>query len=483
MSGPKNVFYSTILNVITVAFPIIITPYTARVLGVVNMGVVTFASTFASYFLLFIMLGIPTYGVREIAKHRNNPLERSKIFSELFSVTIVSSIICSVIYVVTVFSIPILREDWPFLMVAGLQLLFGAFNIEWYLAGREDLRFITIRSVAVKVVCVAAIFLFVRQRDDLIIYLIINIVANVLGQMWTFFHVVMGDVKLVWRALNVRRHLRPVSILFVSGVAISVYTMLDTLMLRFLSDYEQVGFYGSAIKLSRMVLPFIVSASIVAVPKISRFFAEGNTEALADVSGRSFGFMSLLAPALTIGTMVIAPSFVPFFFGQEYVGAITPMIIVSSVMLLVGITNFYGGQVLIATGRDKQFMYGVIVGMVVNFVLNLFFIPLWGAVGAAWATVAAELAVAIAIITMALRCVPEIRPSYRTMIMSVVCSLPMFVYGWLAGLFFDSAMVSTLFIFGASIITFVVLEVFVVRDVIAREILERVIKNLRTIGR
>ncbi|MDR2362259.1 MAG: oligosaccharide flippase family protein, partial [Prevotellaceae bacterium] len=242
MSFKKNVAYNTILTVSNVAFPIVTTPYVSRILGVENIGIVNFAVTYASYFALFVALGIPMYGMREIAKQNNSPDGRNQVFSELFVINVVSAIIFSTVYLVTIFSVPALSHDREFLLITGISVLFVPFNVDWFFSGREKFKLVTLRTLAAKIIAVGGLFIFVRTREDIIPYLILTVVANLSSQIWNFGYMLKTEVKFRLKHLQIKKHLNAVLVLFASNIAISVYTMLSTLILGFMSDYTQVGY-------------------------------------------------------------------------------------------------------------------------------------------------------------------------------------------------------------------------------------------------
>lgn len=94
----KNFLYNATLNVVNVLFPIITIPYVSRILGVEQIGVFSFVVTIVSYFSLFAALGMPLYGTREIAKVMGDNLKLNKLFNELFSINVISSIFFTVVF-------------------------------------------------------------------------------------------------------------------------------------------------------------------------------------------------------------------------------------------------------------------------------------------------------------------------------------------------------------------------------------------------
>ncbi|SUE34863.1 flippase [Rikenella microfusus] len=479
MSLTHNVVYNILINVLNVAIPIITVPYVSRVFGVENVGVVNFALTYAAYFSLFVCLGIPVYGVREIGKCKDDPVQRNYIVSELFRIMLISTLFFTSLYVISIFVIPTLYAERVFLLAAGAGLIFSPFNVDWYYTGRENLKIVALRNMAVKILGVAILFIFVRSSRDIILYLILNTIANVGAQVWTFVYMLRHEIVLQYRKLNLKRHIKPVLILFLSSLAISIYTMLDTLMLGFLSDYTQVGYYSSAIKISRLLLPLVTAAAAASIPRIAYLYKENNRSELNRVTNKAFSFMALLAPPITIGLIAISKPFVPWFFGEAFMGAVPSMMVVSIIVLLIGVNNFYGPQVLLTTGNDKAFMGAVILGTISNFMLNLFFIPCWGALGASWASVVAESIVTATVIILASRLVPEIKPDYRPLIHSIAASLPMLLYGYVFSRYIDSLFWSVGCITIFSVLTFGILELFVFRDSTALDIRNRIFSKLR----
>ena len=182
----KNLIYNIILNVLNVLFPLITAPYVARVLLPENMGLYNFANTYAGYFALVAALGIPTYGVRAVAKCRDDKKALQDLFSEIFTINVISSFFTSIIFVASIFIVGQLQENWLFFLIAGIVVYTKPFSIEWIYQGLENFGFITIRSFIVKLLCVVSLFLFVHDVDDVLIYLLISVSATILNQVWNF---------------------------------------------------------------------------------------------------------------------------------------------------------------------------------------------------------------------------------------------------------------------------------------------------------
>ena len=113
METQKNVFYNVMLAISQVLFPLITFPYLVRVLGPSEVGLLNFAESIARYFMLLAALGIPVYGIREIAKHQKDILKRSQVFTEIFLINAVSTLLLSIVYLLLIIYVPKLNEEKP----------------------------------------------------------------------------------------------------------------------------------------------------------------------------------------------------------------------------------------------------------------------------------------------------------------------------------------------------------------------------------
>lgn len=424
MSVRKNLVYYIINNISAVIFPFITVPYVSRVLGIENIGIVSFATTYAQYFALVATLGIPLYGIKEIAKLKDKQQERNKLFSELFSLNLISGAICSLFYIISIYLIPELYKEKEFLLVTGTMVYLSAFSFDWFFNGRENFKMITIRSVIIKALSILLLFLVVKKEQDAIYYCAISALAIVLNNLWNFFYIIRNEVHISFYGLSYRPHIRPLFLLLATNVAVSIYTILDTIMLGFMSDYTEVGYYNSAIKITRLLLPFAIATTYVLIPKISYAYSRNDKLSCLHYLQRSFNLITLFATPISIGLIIIAPSFVPLFFGPEFGGTILPMQLLSTIILLVGLSNFFGLQILVSFGHEKKQFLCIISGTIVNVVINLIMIPRFGANGASIASVAAELLIALASITTVYRYL-HLKIKFTPLLQAAISCLPM----------------------------------------------------------
>jgi O-antigen/teichoic acid export membrane protein len=477
MSLKKNVAYNTILTVSNVAFPIITIPYVSRILGVENVGIVNFAIMYASYFMLFAALGIPIYGIREIAKYNNDPKGRQQVFSELFLINCISTFIFLIIYLATVYFVPTLRQDYEFLLIAGLFVLFIPLNVDWFFAGREKFKLITVRTIASKLISIGGLFIFVRTKDDIIPYLALTIVANLSSQVWNFVYMLKKEVRISFKNLQIKRHLNSVFVLFVSKIAVSVYT-LNTVMLGFLSDYTQVGYYTSAIKGNGVILPLVTSMSPVIIARINTLKGEDRKKQIAGLLNRSFGYMMMLAAPAAIGLIFTAPRFVPLFFGAEFVSATISVQLLSLLIVITGLGNLFGSQVLVAMGYEKKFLIAVLLGIASSFLLNMILIGPYGSLGASIASLIAEIIAVIVTLIFASKVI-SVHINRKNIYQPIVAALPIIPVSLIFNHIFEQNF-SYIFATALSSVTiYVFAMIFILKNEQANQVLHSIVEKIK----
>lgn len=386
----QNYIYNVLLNISKVIFPLITAPYVSRVLEPDGVGLFNFANTYAGYFALFAALGIPYYGIREVAKYKDDVESQTKFISEIISISIIATLVSSTLMFLSLVLVPQLNDNYLLFIVAGIVLYTTPFKIDWFFQGKEEFGYITFRSLVIKILSVILLFVIVRDKSDLLLYVALNACCSALNEVWNYIKLIRCGIHPYF-TLSGRKHIKPLFVLFSSTVAISVYTILDTLMLGFMTNYDQVGYYYCATHISKAVLPLVTSLAAVVLPRVTQLKEIGNWEEINILMNKSFSIVSFLSFPIAFGIIALAPAFVPLFFGEMYYGSIIPLQIIILTVIVIGFNNLTGIQILLGFGYDKYFLYSILSGTIINFVLNIMMIPMLGAAGAAISSVIAEI--------------------------------------------------------------------------------------------
>lgn len=392
-SVKKNFLYSSAYQLLVAVAPLVTTPYLSRVIGAEGNGIFTYTQSITNYFVLLAVMGMSTYGVRAIAEHATDRVERSRVFWEAFGMQALIGIVVFASYVC--YALVWGREYLGLFALWGMWVLGSALDVTWLLWGMQEFRIPTIRNFCTRLASIVLIFVLVRSPNDVWGY-----VAAISGAF-------LANALLVWPVVlryvdwvrptrkGMLSHLGPNVTLFIPVIATSLYTIMDKVMLGSMAGMGQTGLYDYAEKVSKMPMGVITALGAVVLPKMTTVIAEGRTEEARSLVATTMWFMQACALALAFGIAAVAPGFCPVFFGEGFEGSIVLLRILCVIVPLICATNVMGVQWMLPTKRDRLFTASVATGAVVNVAVNYFAIPAAGALGASVATVAAEVAVLV----------------------------------------------------------------------------------------
>lgn len=394
MGLKKNVLYSTFLAGSNYIFPLITYPYISRVLGVENIGICNFVISLISYFLLFSTMGLNTIGIRETAKYKGDKEKMSTVFSSIFALNFISTLIVLAVYISLVIWLPALQPYRDLLFIGTVQIMFTTFLIEWFYKGMEDFKYITIRSLFVKVLYVVAIFVFIKYREDYVIYFALTISSSVLNAIFNWNYK-KKHVSLSFKNINIRPYIKPFFILGVYAILTSMYISFNVVYLGFITNTTEVGYYTTATKLFGIMLAFFTAFSAVMMPRISSMLVTNDIESVKKLIYKSFELIFPLALTLILFCGYFTPEIVLMLSGKGYEGAIIPMRIILPLILVIGIEQILVVQLLVPMKEDKAILFNSIAGAVVGIGLNLLLVKHFMSTGSAFVWLGAEFTVFI----------------------------------------------------------------------------------------
>ena len=469
----KNYLYNLSYQLLVIILPLITTPYVSRVLGPEGIGAYSFTNSITQYFILFGALGLNLYGQREIAYKQSNKKEYSKLFYEIF---ILKTICLSLSIVVFYLMASNYTRYSQIFYIQIIDIVAAIFDISWLYQGLEDFKRIVIRNFLVKILGVILIFLFVKSPSDLYIYVLCYSGTLLLGNLSMFLYLPNTVTKLKLKDIDIKKHAKPAFILFIPQISISLYTLLDKTMIGLITSSDaEVGYYEQSQKIIKLLLTIITSLGTVMMPRIANIYAENNSKLINKYMVSTFSFVFLFSLPICFGIVGIANDFVPWFFGEGYDKVIINMIIISPIIVFIGLSNVIGTQYLLTTGKQKYYTKSVILGSIVNFFLNILFIPNFLSYGAAFATVCAECVVTLVQI-YSIRNDFNIKYIFRKNLKYLLMSIIMLVIVLIEGYFLSPNIISTVIQVISGIIIYIVLFIFT-KDENVFNILKKISKH------
>lgn len=291
-SVKKNFMYQMIYEIFKIILPFITSPYIARVIGAEGLGIYSYTYSIAFYFVLFSMLGLNNYGNRIVAQNRDDQSSLNIIFSNIIILHIGISIVVSLAYTVYVV---FFATDKLFAMIQALFVISGLFDISWFYFGIEKFKLTVTRSTVIKIINVILVFIYVKDASDLWKYCLIMALGTLVSQMilWLPLKKYVKVVKPNWKQMKI--HIKPLLVLFIPAIAVSLYKYMDKIMIGTLSSKSQLGYYENAEKILNIPLTIVVSFGTVMLPKMSNAVLYGNKKQIARYIQSSMKYIMCLA--------------------------------------------------------------------------------------------------------------------------------------------------------------------------------------------
>lgn len=400
MSVKNSVFYNVLLAISQVFFPLITFPYLARTLGPEHVGVLNFAESIAKYFVMLAALGIPIYGIREIAKVQNELKERTKIFAEIFTINLICTLGLSFIFLAAVFFIPQLNKEKVLFYWTIAYFIFQVFYLEWFFNGMNQFKFIAIRQFIIRFFFIIFVFILIKSQFDYVNYMRMQFGLSVLLAIINFNnlskHIALN--KASFSNLDLRKHIKPLLYIFLTIFSISIYFSLDTILLGFLANNESVGYYSTALKVNKLIIAVFGAVTVAIFPSLINLYHSQQIEKFRELIRQVFFVLvSLSIPAIVI-FISCAKEIVHVLFSQNFDRSILPLQITAPLILIVSLSSIFGFQVLSALAKDRQILYSAIIGMSVSIVLSILLVPTLMEVGEAITILVTELSVSVSFI-------------------------------------------------------------------------------------
>lgn len=388
----KNIAYNCIYQILILILPFITAPYLSRTIGAEGVGTYSFSQSIAMYFTYITVLGLSNYGNRSIASVLDDKEERSKVFFEIYAMQLIMFCLSIVAYIIYIIFFSIDRFA-AILMV--MWVLSSMLDINWFFFGMEQFKLTVIRNTCIKIVSVICIFVFVHSSEDVYKYIGIMTCSTLVSQccLWPYMRKFVYFIKPDWKGIV--RHFKPNLKLFIPVIAASMYNMMDKIMLGYMIDMKEVGFYENAEKIIKIIQSLIVAVGTVMLPRMTALFSQPQE----NVGNKYFDFsmeaVIIYVCAAIFGILSVADVFTELYFGPgfEKTGLLLRLLIIT--VFFFGIGNVLRTQFLIPKEMDRIFITSSLIGAGLNLIVNVLLIPKFASVGASIATIFAEVSVCV----------------------------------------------------------------------------------------
>ena len=389
-----NVIFNFVYQMLLFVTPLITAPYISRILGPDRIGIYSYTQSLVTYFVLFAGLGTATYGVRKIALFRDDKKNYSKNFWEIEIINVATSLISIFIWL---FFANFYTRYSIYLFIMTAELINVIFNISWFYQGLEKFQYTVTINAICRVLSVVAIFLFVKTSNDLPIYITISTCSTLLGSisMWLFLPRFVSRTTISLK--DMLTHLKENIVYFLPAIASSIYTVLDKTLIGIITqDDVQNGYYEQATKIISICKSLcFISVTGVMTSRMSYLFGKNDLVGIKKSIKSTMNITLGLSIGACFGLIAVASRFVPFFYGEGYDFTSLLLKVLAGIVPIICISNVLGYLYLTPIGKIKHGGLFLVIGSGVNLLLNIPFIYFFSSLGAAIASIVAELIITI----------------------------------------------------------------------------------------
>jgi O-antigen/teichoic acid export membrane protein len=344
----------------------------------------------------------------------------------------------------------------------------------------EDFRYITLRTIFFQIISVIAIFIFVKTKADVLKYFLIPVFISLLNTVVNTNYILRFiKFQAIKSKLQIKRHMKPLLLLFSVMLFTSIYNLLDTTLLGFLAKIANVGYYAVASKINRIPLSFVMVLAPVMLPRISVEFKNENYIEIKRLIAKTLQFVIFLGVPIMVGIYISAPEIILLISGRDFLPAIETLRIMSPIALIIGITTIFSTQLLIPMGKDKHLLYAVMFGTASSLILNFFLIPILKHNGAAISNLVAEIVVLTSCYLYAFKSI-KIKIPFKQILFTLISCVPFAGIIFITRQFFSSPLLVLLTTIVISVLYYLTIQILFLKNLILIEVKDTLQKKMQS---
>lgn len=382
----SNVVYQAVYQLLQVILPIITVPVVSGALGPKGLGIYNFTTSITNYFVLFAGLGLSNYGVREIARCRDNRDRMSHKFFELEGMSILVSIGIFMVY----FILLIFLKYREFYLIEVFLVIAAVLDISWFYIGIEEFGKVSLANIIIKITSFLLIVFLIHDYSDTKLYVFIQSISTFMSQgiLWLFLK---GKIKFVRvKIIDMIKQIIPATHYFISKIAISLYTSLNKTLLGILGTMTAVGYFSNAVTLCSMLVTVMTSIDEALLPRMSNLVGHGDEKTAIKIMEKAVHLSMWITFPAMFGLIAVSNKLVGWFYGDKFEILKILLPIVSPLMVIMPLGISIARQYLVPKGNIREYNISVIAAGLISIFINVVTIPRFGVYGAVLATLISE---------------------------------------------------------------------------------------------
>lgn len=363
-----NAFFKTLMSIVNIVFPLITAPYIARILSIDGYTEYNKAVSMISWFSPFAVFGVYTFGMRTLSQIKNDKQAVSELFTKLFSFSVITSVIVTFVYVILILFVPSFQIYKKMYIVMATQLLFICFSTDWANEAYESYGFILVKTFFCRLLYVIAVFVFVRQEDDVFIYVILSSLSVIINNVLTFMY---AKIKIGFSNINfknLKELIKPLFVVFLLVNSGMLYTVFDKFVLTWFGNKTDITYYNVSQTIILAVINVTSSLILVSIPRLSFLWANNKEDEYYSVLNLTTKTFIAFHTPCCIGMACIAWEVIYYYSGMRYIQAGIVLLLFSIRHYISAFDMILAKQVLLATGNEKLLTRIYYIGGIYNII-------------------------------------------------------------------------------------------------------------------
>lgn len=372
----SNILSLGFLQVAGYIFPLFTMPYLARVLGVVYIGKIAFATAVTTYLQTLVDYGFNFTATRDVARKRDNKDEISKIYSSVLYCKFLLLFVALIILIVLCVFVPMIREDWVLFFMTFMLLPGYIIFPEWLFQGLEKMKFITILNLLSKFIFTVAVFVVIKSEDDYLLQPLLTacgfIVSGILSMFLIRYKLGIHIISL--QKCDLVRTLKGSTDVFLNQLIPTLYNNFSIMLLGVFGGAVANGIYEAGNRLMFIIERLMNVILRAFFPFLSRNVQKHHIYAMGHFA---LFFMS------SIILFVFSEVFIRLLFSEDFLDAVWVLRILAISFWGLGLSQIYGTNYLIVIGKEKILRNITLKNSLIGFCLSFPLIYFYGYIGAA----------------------------------------------------------------------------------------------------
>ena len=476
----SNIILNTLNSILKIIFPLISYKYAAIVLGQDGVGTINYGSSIINYFVLLAGLGVSTYAIREGAKIRNNKVQISDFASEVFTINIIATVFSYILLCICVCVIKDLNNVTNLLVVQSTLIIFTTLSVEWVYSIYEDYGFIAIRNFVLQIIAIILMLFFVKDKNDYILFAAIQVIASSGAFLLNFIHARKKVCIKIKLKSTLIKHLKPIIILFVNNIAVTLYVNSDTTMIGSMVSMSAVGIYSVSVRIYSLYKTIIAAVIMAVLPNISRYSDDHYVNQKNKIIIDTVEVIIFFMVPMIISTFIIGKELIVLTSSIEYLSSYTSLIILCFALVFSTIASIFTVFYLIPLKLENYALMSTLIAGIINIVLNFFLLPKYGFNAAAVTTLISEFLVTIiniAVIKKEHIVLFDVGKSCIILIKEIIATIPLFIIYYFVSKYFSNILVVLILYFSIGGIVYVIIG-YIFNITIIKNIINNIIKRL-----